>query len=70
MGEYIEDFYGSHGKQGDLQEEVYMQVPPGFDKEVESLVCWLKKSLYDLKLALANGFLNYPALLSIMVFIN
>lgn len=39
MGEYIEDFYGSHGKQGDLQEEVYMQVPPGFDKEVESLVC-------------------------------
>ncbi|KAK8954127.1 hypothetical protein KSP39_PZI001654 [Platanthera zijinensis] len=34
---------------GDLQEFVYMQQPPGFETTMESLVCCLKKSLYGLK---------------------
>ncbi|KAK8923598.1 hypothetical protein KSP39_PZI019101 [Platanthera zijinensis] len=33
----------------DLQETVYMQQPPGFETTRESLVCHLRKSIYDLK---------------------
>jgi hypothetical protein len=35
---------------GDLQEEVYMEQPPGYvDQTHPNLVCRLKKTLYDLK---------------------
>ena len=34
---------------GDLKEEVYMDLPPSFDKRVDSKVCKLQKSLYSLK---------------------
>ena len=38
---------------GDLDEELYMAQPQGFEvKGKENLVCRLKKSLYGLKLAI------------------
>ena len=37
---------------GDLEEEIYMQHPQGYEvKEKKNLVCRLKKSLYGLKQA-------------------
>jgi hypothetical protein len=36
---------------GDLQEEIYMEQPPGYVQNDSSLVCRLKKYLYGLKQA-------------------
>ena len=35
---------------GDLEEEIYMELPPGYDRQVATgIVCKLKKALYGLK---------------------
>lgn len=40
----------------DLNEEVYMQVPQGYDLAEKGLVCRLKKSLYGLRQASRNWY--------------
>ena len=45
---------------GDLEEEIYMQQPQGYEvKGKENLVCRLKKSLYDLKQAPRQWYLKF-----------
>jgi hypothetical protein len=45
---------------GDLEEDIYMQQPQGYEfKEKENLVCRLKKSLYGLKKAPRQWYLNF-----------
>lgn len=39
-----------------MEEEVYMDAPPGFEQMFESKVCKLKKSLYGLKQSLRAWF--------------
>ena len=45
---------------GDLEEEIYMQQPKGYEvKGKEKLVCRLKKSFYGLKQALRQWYLKF-----------
>ena len=45
---------------GDLEEEIYMQQPQGYEvKEKENLFCRLKKSLSGLKQAPRQWYLNF-----------
>ena len=49
---------------GDLEEEVYMTLPPGFNKKgEENLVCRLKKSLYGRKQSLRAWFDRFAKVL-------
>ena len=37
---------------GDLDEEIYMNIPPGLERNISNKVCKLKKTLYGLKQSL------------------
>lgn len=56
--------------QGDLQEEVYMQIPSSFHKGFVHKVCRLKKSLYELKQASRQWNLKLTATLLDLRFIQ
>eukprot|EP00253_Pinus_taeda_P002364 PITA_02364 len=50
---------------GDLEEEIYMQQPQGYEvKRKEKLVCRLKKSLYGLKQAPRQWYLKFDKFMS------
>ena len=44
---------------GDLEEEVYMKIPPCCTKNNTNMVCRMKKSLYELKQASDVGLQNW-----------
>ena len=55
---------------GDLDEEVYMTVPPGFVVKGETTVCKLKNSLSGLKQASKNWFSKFSIALVDLGFIQ
>jgi hypothetical protein len=58
---YIEQLYvKTTFLHGDLEEEIYMQQPQGYEvKGKDNLVCRLKKNLYGLKKAQMKWYLNF-----------
>jgi len=49
---------------GDLEEEIYMEQPEGFQvKRKEDYVCRLKKSLYDLKQAPRQWYKKFKSVM-------
>ncbi|XP_074306524.1 uncharacterized protein LOC141641774 [Silene latifolia] len=55
---------------GDLDEEVYMRLPPGFSRGKEGKVCRLKKSLYGLRQAPRCWFAKLTAALKDFGFVQ
>ena len=53
---------------GDLQEDVYMKQPPGFESLSPNLVCKLQKALYGLKQAPRSWFQNLSSTLQSLGF--
>ncbi|CAL1398262.1 unnamed protein product [Linum trigynum] len=49
---------------GDLEEEVYMKVPLGFQQEGDTRVCRLRKSLYGLRQASRNWYQKFTLALA------
>ncbi|GJV24487.1 retrovirus-related pol polyprotein from transposon TNT 1-94 [Tanacetum coccineum] len=55
---------------GDLNEEVYMKIPPGFSSQKSGKVCRLQKSLYGLRQASRNWFAKLPMALKSYDFVQ
>jgi hypothetical protein len=55
---------------GNLEEEIYMKLPPGFEVNKKNQVCRLHKSFMALSIPLDNGFQSFPQLSLVMGLCN